>query len=114
MSAFGSKAANLRNVRLICTALFDFCNGRVPPGDLDSVANYSTKHRASERRDIGYGTPCGFGFIFADDAECLRPAVIPPHGHGGSEMYFAFVGCWFDDLRRRASRFPVSKFALGR
>src|SRR5262249_29390860 len=29
-------------------------------------------------------------------------------------MYFAFVGCWFDDLRARPSRIPVSKLALGR
>jgi hypothetical protein len=29
-------------------------------------------------------------------------------------MYFAFIGCWFYDLRARPSRIPVSKFASGR
>src|SRR6516164_10914440 len=79
-------------------ALFDFRNGRVPAGDLDSVAHHSTKHRASERRDIGYGTPRELRFIFTNNAECLRPATVPPYGHRGPKMYFAFIGCRFDDL----------------
>jgi hypothetical protein len=74
-------------------SLFDLRNGRVPAGDLDIVTNYSAKYRASKRRDIEYATPSGFGFVFTNDAECLRPAIIPPHGHCGPEMYFAFVGC---------------------
>jgi hypothetical protein len=35
-------------------------------------------------------------------------------GHCRPEMYFVFIDCWFDDLRREASRIPVSKFASGR
>jgi hypothetical protein len=57
--------------------LFDFRNGRGCPGDLYSLANNSAKYSASEWRDIGYGTPCGFCFILTNDSECLRPAVDP-------------------------------------
>jgi hypothetical protein len=92
--------------------LLDLRNRCVTARDLNSVANRSAKYRASERRDIGYGTPGGFGFIFTNDAECLRPAVIPPYGHRRSKMYFAFIDCRFDDLRTRSSCNPVSKFAL--
>jgi len=95
-------------------ALFDCRNSRGSAGDLHSLAHNSAKYSASEWRDIGYGTPCGFCFIFTNDAECLRPAVIAPHSYCGPEMYFGFVGCWFDDLRARPSPIPVSKFALGR
>ena len=92
--------------------LFDLPNRRVPTGDLDIVTSHSAKYRASERRDIGYGTPCGFGFIFTNDAEGLRPAIVPPHGHCGPKMYFAYIGRRFDDLRGRSSCIPVSKLAL--
>jgi hypothetical protein len=92
-------------------SLFDFRNGRGPTGDLDSVANNSAKYSASEWRDIGYGTPCGFCFILT--AECLRPAVIAPHSHCGPELYFTSIGCWLDDFCGRSSCIPVSKFALG-
>jgi hypothetical protein len=94
--------------------LFDFHDRRVSARDLDGVADGPAKHRTSEWRNIGYRTPCRFCFIFADDAECLRAAVITPHGHRDPELHFAFVGCGFDDFRARPSGIPVSKFALGR
>jgi hypothetical protein len=94
-------------------SLFDLRNGCVPAGDLDSVANPSAKYRASERRDMGYGTPCGFCFILTNDAECLRPPVIAPHGYRGPELYFTFIGRWFDDFSGRSSCNPIAKFALG-
>jgi hypothetical protein len=93
--------------------LFDFRNGRGSAGDLYSLANNSAKYRASEWRDIGYSTPCGFCFILTNNAECLRPAVSAPHGYCGPELYFTFIGRWFDDFCGRSSCNPVSKFALG-
>jgi hypothetical protein len=92
--------------------LFDFRNGRRPARDLYSLANNSAKYSASQRRDIGYGAPCGFCFILTNDAECLRPTVIAPHGYCGPEMYLTFIGSWFDDLRARSSCNPIAKFAL--
>jgi hypothetical protein len=93
--------------------LFDFRNGRGSAGDLDSLANNSAKDGASQWRDIGYGAPCGFCFILTNDAECLRPTVIAPHGYCGPEMHFTFIGCWFDDLGARSSCNPIAKFAPG-
>jgi len=61
---------------------------------------------------MGYGTPCGFCFILTNDTECLRPAVIAPHGYCGPELYFTFIGCWFDDFCGRSSCNPIAKFAL--
>src|SRR6516165_399586 len=104
--------ARARTHRRNCS-LFNFRNGCGPTGDLDSVANNSAKYSASERRDVGYDTPCGFSFILTNDAECLRPAALAPHGHSGPEMHFTFIGCWFDDFCSGSSCIPVAKFALG-
>jgi hypothetical protein len=93
--------------------LFDFRNGRGSAGDLYSLANNSAKYSASEWRDIGYGTPCRFCFILTNDSECLRPAVIAPHGYCVPELYFTFIGHWFDDFCGRSSCTPIAKFALG-
>jgi hypothetical protein len=94
--------------------LFDCRNGRGSARDRYSLANNSAKYSASEWRDIGYGTASRFCFILTNDVECLRPAVIAPHSYCGPEMYFAFVGCRFDDLRGRSSCIPVAKFTLRR
>jgi hypothetical protein len=91
----------------------DSRNGRVPTGDLDSIANLSAKYRASQWRDIGYASPGGFGFIFTNDAKCLRSAIVALHGDCRSELHFAFIVCGLYDLRARPSRSPVTKFALG-
>ena len=92
--------------------LFNFRNGRGSAGDLYSLPNNSTKHSASRGGDMGYSTPCGFCFILTNDTECLRPAVIAPHGYCGPELYFTFIGCWFDDFCGRSSCNPIAKFAL--
>ncbi len=75
-----------------------FPYGRVPAGDLDTLANFSAKYRTSERRDIGYATPRGFCFIFTNDAKSLCSAIVPLHGDCSPEVS-AFIGCWFYDLR---------------
>jgi hypothetical protein len=90
-------AALLRAERSL--RLFYFRNGRAPAGDLDTVANLSAKYRTSERRDIGYATLRGFCFVFTNDAKSLCSAIVPLHGDCSPEAYFAFIGCWFYDLR---------------
>ena len=47
-------------------------------------------------------------------AECSRAAVISPYSYRRPKMYFAFIGRGLNDRGDRSSRFPISKFALGR
>src|ERR1700745_1332557 len=63
---------------------------------------------------MGYAAPRGLCFILANDAERLCSTIVPQYGDYGAEVHFAFIICWFYDLRARPSRIPVASLALRR
>src|SRR6266436_6346456 len=62
-----------------------------PAAGPDHVADALSEHRFRKRRDVRDRTFGGVGFILADDAKRLLPALVAQDGHGGSDPHFRCV-----------------------
>ena len=59
--------------------------------DLYRVADRFAEQGARQRRGVRHRAVRGIGFVLADDAESLTPAIVAHDGYGCAEMHLAAI-----------------------